>query len=558
MNKRMMAALLVVGLGATACSGDTEPPVGPGGDQGGTTAGGPVDTSRARDFYDHYEEARDGDGAMPNAAPTGADSAREAGAVDAPEPMPVPPAPPGPFEDNRFEDVGDAPWVETADALESTFALDVDTGSFSVAEGFLDQGSRPDPDSIRVEEWVNAFRYGDAPPDEGAIGLTVESGAAPLADDGTALVRVGVSTQELSDEERPPANITFVIDTSGSMDLQDRLGLVKASLALLVESLRPDDTISIVTYGDSAEPVLEPTSVSDAGRILNAIEDLQPGGSTNMESGLRMGYSQAREGLREDGINVVVLASDGIANVGLTDPDGLTQEITQAGEDGIHLVTVGYGMGNYNDTLMEQLANRGDGFYSYIDTFEEAERLFVEELTPTLTVVAADSKAQVVFDEEQVARYRLIGYQNRALETEDFLDDTVDAGELGAGHQVSALYEVVPATEVDPGSSLGTVSLRWRAPDSGVNEQLDADILWPEAGESTDSLLLAGLVADTAELLKGNSVVTERGLTLEDLAEQARTLADRDVQGADEILKFIQRAQELPPAPEGGEDDWQD
>jgi Ca-activated chloride channel family protein len=200
---------------------------------------------------------------------------------------------------------------------------------------------------------------------------------------------------------------------------------------------------------------------------------------------------------------------------------------------------------------MEQLANQGDGFYSYVDTFEEAERLFVEELTPTLTVVAADGKAQVTFDEEQVARYRLIGYQNRALDSEDFTDDSVDAGELGAGHQVSALYEVVPVTEADAGTPLGRVSLRWRSPDSGVNEQVDADIVWPEAAaEPTDSLRMAGLVAGTAELLKGNQVVTGRGVALDDLEAEAEELAAGDVAGAAELLDVIRSAQAAPPPPD--------
>ena len=255
--------------------------------------------------------------------------------------------------------------------------------------------------------------------------------------DGTALVRLGISTADLDPIERPPANITFVIDTSGSMDIRERLGMVKASLALLVRQLRPDDTIAIVTYGDMATPVLSPTPVEEWRDIVDAIDALAP--ERQHEHGgrpaarLRAGPRVVR---RADDINVVVLASDGVANQGVTDPEVLTDQITQSGDEGIHLVTVGYGMGNYNDHLMEQLADQGDGFYSYVDTFAEAERLFVDELTPTLYVVAEQAKVQVVFDPDVVAGYRLIGYENRMLDDEEFTDDTVDAGELGAGHQV--------------------------------------------------------------------------------------------------------------------------
>ena len=278
----------------------------------------------------------------------------------------------------------------------------------------------PDPASIRVEEWVNAFDYDDPAPTDGPVGVTVETAAAPHTDDGTQLVRIAVDTATIADADRPPANITFVIDTSGSMDIRDRLGLVQSSLALLVQHLRDDDTIAIVTYGDEATPVLAPTKVADAERIIAAIDELGPGGSTNMEAGLLLGYEQARAAFDPAALNVVVLASDGVANVGSTDPTVLTEQITKAGEEGIHLVTVGYGMGNYNDHLMEQLADQGDGFYSYVDTFEEAERLFVDDLTPTLTVVAKDAKAQVRFDPATVAvvpaaRLREPGPRRRAV-----------------------------------------------------------------------------------------------------------------------------------------------
>ncbi|MGH9271958.1 MAG: YfbK domain-containing protein [Ilumatobacteraceae bacterium] len=504
----------------------------------------------ARSYYEDYPASAEENMNRTAGAPQPAtDGAAQPATTVVPEPLP-----PGPLEDNTFVDVGDSTFVATADDAESTFALDVDTGSFAVAQAFLDEGTRPDPDAIRTEEWLNAFDYGDPAPTEDALGVTVEAGPAPRADDGTALVRIGVTTQELATEDRPPANLTFVIDTSGSMDIRERLGLVKSSLALLVQHLRDDDSIAIVTYGDDATPVLEPTPVADAERIIAAIDELQPGGSTNMEAGLRQGYEQARRTLRPDALNVVVLASDGVANVGVTDASVLTDEITQAGEEGVHLVTVGYGMGNYNDALMEQLADRGDGFYSYVDTFEEAERLFVDELTPTLTVVAAEAKAQVVFDPAVVAEYRLVGYENRGLDDEKFRDDTVDAGELGAGHAVTALYEVrfadrsaQPLARVAPVEAIGEVRLRWTSPESGQTTETTAAITMPGGEVPSEAFRLAATVADLAEVLKGNSVVAERGIELSDLRAEAQSLADSGVPGATDLVAVIVAAQSADP-----------
>ena len=475
------------------------------------------------------------------AMPSSSGDASSGVAAEAIEPLPpIVIDEPGVLDDNTFVDSGDSLWVATADDRESTFALDVDTGSFNVAQTFLANGYRPEPDSIRVEEWVNAFSYGDAPATDADLAVTTESSAH--GDDGTAIVRVGVTSRQLSDEARPPANITFVIDTSGSMDIRERLGLVQSSLALLVRSLRTDDTIAIVTYGDSATPLLAPTPVAEWPRIVDAIDSLAPGGSTNMEAGLMLGYEAARDSFDPDALNVVVLASDGVANQGVTDADVLTDEITQAGDEGIHLVTVGYGMGNYNDQLMEQLADQGDGFYSYVDTFHEAVELFVENLTPTLTVVAEEAKIQVVFDDENVTRYRLIGYENRALDDDQFTDDTVDAGELGAGHQASALYEVELAPGASADSVVADVRLRWRSTETGDVIEVDEPLTVDVDGDSSDSLRLATLVANTAEVLRGNSVVAERGVTLEQLLVEAEELDADGVDGADEMVELITTA----------------
>ena len=245
------------------------------------------------------------------------------------------------------------------------------------------------------------------------------------------------------------------------MDIRNRLGLVQSSLALLADRLAGDDTVSVVSFEDQARPILEPTPVRDTEKILDAIEELEPGGSTNLEAGLRLGYEQAREGFDDDAVNLVVLASDGVANVGDTGPGSITDKIAEEGRDGIHLVTVGYGMGNYNDHLMEQLADLGDGFYSYVDTYAEAEQLFGTDLTTTLTPVAAEARTQVAFDPELVTSYRLVGYDNREIADDDFEDLSVDAGELGAGHHATALYEVRLADGVAPGTPIGEATVKW-------------------------------------------------------------------------------------------------
>ena len=247
------------------------------------------------------------------------------------------------------------------------------------------------------------------------------------------LLRLGVKAREVSERDRPQASLTFVIDTSGSMAREDRLELVKQSLTLLVDRLDRADTVAIVTYGSDARVVLEPTSVRDADRILAAIHGLSTDGSTNAEAGLALGFELAAHAFREEGINRVVLASDGVANTGQTDPDAILRRIRWDASLGIQLVTVGFGMGNYNDALMEQLADRGDGFYAYVNTLDDARTLFGEQLGSTLQSVALDARAQVEFDPALVESYRLVGYENRDLPDEAFRDDRVDAGAIGAG-----------------------------------------------------------------------------------------------------------------------------
>lgn len=539
--RSIFVALVALALVAGACSSSDEEASPPGTDGHEKR----IDIDPA-DYVNNYDEDREGEGATAPVAVETADAG--AGAI---EPLPIPP--PGVTDANTFVDPGEATWTATAEDAQSTFGLDVDTGSFTVARRFAAEGYRPPPESVRPEEWINALvpagaQREDTGP-ESMLAAESELTSAGYAGDDADVLRIGVSTPQLSEEDRPPVALTFVIDTSGSMNIRSRLGLVQASLAILVLELKDDDTISIVTYGDESEALLAPTPVSEAQTIVDAIDDLVPGGSTNMEAGLRTGYEQARDSFRDDGVNAVVLASDGVANVGVSGPDGLASMISDAGNDGIHLVTLGYGMGNYNDNLMEQLANQGDGFYRYLDTLEEAERLFIEELTPTLVLAAGDAKIQVNFDPDVVSEYRLIGYQNRDIADEDFTDDTVDAGEVGRGHHVTALYEL-RRIEGSDGVSVGSVDLRWADPDSGETMTATAE-LPAEVSEPSPHMLLAQQTAAAAEILAGEAVWNDRDVTLNQIAADARALAsDHGLDGGEELADLLDTVDRLSSPPD--------
>jgi len=446
------------------------------------------------------------------------------------------------LDDNTFQNYGYRDFIDADQDPLSTFALDVDTGSYSIARRWIAEDQVPPVDSVRPEEYVNAFDYDYRAPRDG-LDIEVDGGPSPF-DPDNVLVRIGVQAEVVDAGDRPQAALTFVIDTSGSMDRDDRLGLVKESLSILVDELNDDDTVAIVTYSDSSGVVLAPTPVSERDEVLDAIDRLGPGGSTNLEAGLREGYGLAREAFRESGINRVVLASDGVANSGTTDPTALARMIRDDADAGIDLVTVGFGMGNFNDVTMEQLADQGDGFYAYVDTEDEAERLFEDELTSTLLTVAKDAKIQVAFDAEVVEAYRLIGFENRGVRDSDFRNDDVDAGELGAGHQVTAIYEIEfeRGIDLDDREELGIVSLRWEDPDSGEVIEIDDDIdmrdIEPDWNDTTDGFQVAVVAATFAEKLRDNRYADE--VDIEDLAEEADRLANRlDTGEVNELADLI-------------------
>jgi len=414
-------------------------------------------------------------------------------------------------------------WTDPATDGQSTFGLDVDTGSYSSGRRWIEDRMPPEPDSVRVEEYVNAVVEAPAFSGDDALDLEVGGATSPFAPEEapTQLLRVSIGSAPLSAEDRPDVDLTLVVDVSGSMD-GPPLTLVKSSLVTLTRQLRPTDTVAIVTYGDTAEVVLPATAMADTLTVLEAIEDLRIEGSTNAEAGLALGYHTARAtqaASATDRVNRVVLASDGVANVGVTDPDGLAAQLRDDADAGIKLITLGFGMGEYNDPLMEQLADQGDGFYAYVDDDDEAQRLFVDELTASLITVAEEARAQVSFNHEAVAGYRLLGYENRAIADEDFRNDAVDAGEIGAGHSVVALYEVRLRPDAQPDQRVATVDLRWLTPGSseaateigGDIEVADLTTPWTAADPTTRA---AAVVAAWAEVLGQRPILAERNLTL--------------------------------------------
>lgn len=449
-------------------------------------------------------------------------------------------------ENNTFEDYGVRPFVDTSRDPLSTFALDVDTASYSIARQWLSEGLLPEPSSVRVEEFVNSFDYNYPAPREGLLAIA-DGGPSPF-DPNNIIVRIGVQAEQVSNSERPRANLTFVVDTSGSMDREDRLGLVKVALERLVSELDADDQIAIVTYSNEAEILLPPTSIRERNDIYDAIDSLRPDGSTNLEAGLLAAYDLANEAYDRRGINRVILASDGVANVGMTDPDGLAEMIRRDADRGIQLVTMGVGMGNFNDVVMETLANDGDGFYAYVNTESEADKLFSEDLVSTLLTIAIDGKIQVEFNDRNVLAYRLIGFENRAVHDDDFRNDRVDAGELGAGHQVTALYELELARGVRGSDPLGTAMVRWEDPDSGKviegHLQLEASMVADRWSDTDEDFRLAVTVATFAEVLRNSQYTGD--IDLSQITIEAEALAGRDRDGAvGELADLIREADRL-------------
>ncbi|MDF7776576.1 VWA domain-containing protein [Sphingomonas sp. AOB5] len=326
----------------------------------------------------------------------------------------------------------------------STFSIDVDTGAYANVRRFLKSGATPPPDAVRTEELINYFRYDYPRPTSRDVPFSVTTDMARTPwNPNTRLMRIGLRGYDVEARGRPAANLVFLIDVSGSMNSSDKLPLVKHALTLVAQRMRPQDKVSIVVYAGAAGVVLEPTSRPEY--VKQAIDCLSAGGSTAGGQGIKLAYDVARANMIRGGINRILLATDGDFNVGISDNKTLEELVKRNRDDGITLTTLGFGTGNYNEAMMERIADFGNGNYSYIDSAMEAQKVLDDELSATLFTIAKDVKIQVEFNPAQVKEYRLIGYENRALKEEDFDNDTVDAGDIGAGHQVTALYEIVPA-----------------------------------------------------------------------------------------------------------------
>ena len=452
-----------------------------------------------------------------------------------------------PYDSTFFKHYGVNPFIDTEDDVFSTFAMDVDTAAYTVARRFVSDGFFPDPDSVRVEEFINYFKQEYEPPVEDVFAIHIEGAPSAFGTERHWLMRVGLQGKLIDTEERDSASLVFVIDVSGSMSRENRLGLVKKALGMLVGELRQDDMVGIVVYGSTASVLLEPTTGGDRLAIMEAINALQPGGSTNAAHGISLGYQMA-EGLIGPGRTTrVVLLSDGVANVGNTGSNSILNDVRRYVELGIRLSTIGFGMGNYNDILMEQLANNGDGNYAYVDTISQARRVFVENLTGMLQLIAKDAKVQVEFNPEVVSRYRLIGYENRRIADEDFRVDTVDAGEVGAGHSVTALYEL----KLHEGASgrMATVFLRYEDPITGkvteMEKGFDIGQLLTSVEQASARFQLASAVAEYAEILRDSYWAQDGSLrSVRALIQRVSSLLPNDPDVA-EFAMLVSRAMEI-------------
>ncbi|ERH48625.1 hypothetical protein O203_17460 [Ectopseudomonas chengduensis] len=461
--------------------------------------------------------------AAPAVAEMQAEASQKRMATLAYAPAPIADAlPPGYRDESReqYQAYADNPVFTVAETPVSTFSIDVDTGSYANVRRFLNGGQLPPKDAVRLEELVNYFPYAYPLPQGAApFGVSTELAVTPW-NPQTRLLRIAIKASDRSVDELPPANLVFLVDVSGSMHRREGLPMVQGTLKLLVEQLRPQDRVSLVTYAGDSQVVLDSTPGIDKAKIRAAIDQLSAGGSTAGESGIQLAYQQASKHLIEGGINRILLATDGDFNVGISDFDSLKQLAADKRKSGVSLTTLGFGVDNYNERLMEQLADAGNGNYAYIDNLREARKVLVDQLGSTLATVASDVKLQLEFNPSEVSEYRLLGYENRALKREDFSNDKVDAGDIGAGHTVTALYEIVPAgakgwleplryqTSAQPASKSGELAwlrIRYKTPGEASSRMLERPIARAEAtpvAAASEDLRFAAAVAAFAQQLK--------------------------------------------------------
>ncbi|MDP8257577.1 MAG: VWA domain-containing protein [Candidatus Alcyoniella australis] len=447
--------------------------------------------------------------------------------------------------ENSFKMVGQNPL--------STFSIDVDTASYSNVRRFLTQGTQPPPDAVRIEELINYFSYDyPQPAGDDPFSVNVEVAQCPWNLEHR-LVRIGLRGRTIEQKERPASNLVFLLDVSGSMNSPNKLPLLKRSFNVLVNQLDKRDSVAIVVYAGASGLVLPSTSCGDKNAIIDAFERLQAGGSTNGGAGIELAYQVAQQNFIKGGNNRVILATDGDFNIGTTNQGDLTRLIEEKAQSGVFLTVLGFGMGNYKDSTLEKLADMGNGNYAYIDNFREARKVFAEQISGTLYTIAKDVKIQVEFNPINVLAYRLVGYENRVLNNEDFNDDQKDAGEIGAGHTVTALYEVVPVgaklgfeipdvnelkyqqptplTTAAIGPEMLTVALRYKQPDGDTSKLLSMPVI--DRGQNfdnaSDDFRFAAAVAQFGMLLRGSEF--KGGSSYEYLIEVANETKGQDSHG---------------------------
>ena len=450
----------------------------------------------------------------------------------------------------------------------STFSIDVDTGSYANIRHFLTQTGRlPPADAVRIEEIINYFDYGYAKPTDGKpFAVHTETVDSPFRS-GAKLIRIGIQAKEVSQAALPPANLVFLVDVSGSMYSRDKLPMVKYTLCTLAHQTRAQDRITLVTYADGNKVVLPPTPGNQRQKILAALDSLKAGGSTAGENAIQQAYQAAQHAYIRNGINRILLATDGDFNVGITDFNTLRSMVAEKRKSGISLTTLGFGSGNYNERLMEQLADAGDGNYSYIDSPEEAQKVLHRQLSSTLAIVAQDVKIQVEFNPAAVKEYRLIGYENRMLAREDFNNDQVDAGDIGAGHNVTALYEIIPAGQTGwlpesryqaapaandkAGSEYAFINLRYKLPGQSNSILINRPVAVGSKplAQGSNATRQAVAAAAFGELLRGGKYSGNFGWpqTLE-LARSAQSPGRYGLRR--QFVQLIEKAQQLSSKPQ--------
>jgi Ca-activated chloride channel homolog len=423
----------------------------------------------------------------------------------------------------RYAEITENPFLETTRAPLSTFSIDVDTASYANVRRYLNDGQLPPADAVRIEELINYFEY-DYPQPVGDVPFSVNTEVASCPWNAKhKIVQIGLQGKKVSLDNVPPSNLVFLIDVSGSMNDPRKLPLLKDAMRIMVNQLSNKDRVSIVVYAGSSGLVLPSTPAGNKGEIFGAIEDLEAGGSTNGGQGIQLAYAVAQNNFIREGNNRVILATDGDFNVGLSSDNDLVNLIEQKRESGIFLSVLGFGSGNYNDSMMEKLADKGNGNYAYIDSQEEARKSLGDQIAGTLLTIAKDVKIQVEFNPAKVAGYRLIGYENRLLADRDFNDDKKDAGEIGSGHTVTALYEIVPAGQKVENDGIELKYSRTEPVETRFNDELmTVKLRYKEPNADESKLLTMGLldrnnsIENASDNLRFASAVAQFGLILRD------------------------------------------